>query len=152
MATSSYTEVARRALPRVGIATLGILLARVTHGIVSWVFLITTIGAIVSLMMNPHLWALMRTGADIAPLLNSTTSGVGRVVTLENPGRQGIEVVKVLRELTGMSFADAKLALDRTPLVIGSSPTPSAAQRAVEMLEAVGAAATISDEGTKGTR
>ena len=64
-------------------------------------------------------------------------------VVLTEVGSQKIQVIKVVRELTGLGLKEAKAAVDGAPGPIKEGVAKEDAEAAIEKLEAVGAKAEV---------
>jgi len=60
-------------------------------------------------------------------------------VTLESPGEMRVNVIKVVRELTGLGLKESKDLVDAAPAVVLTEVDRTAADRAEEKLKEVGA-------------
>lgn len=73
----------------------------------------------------------------------STPGSTTYTVMLDVPGDRKISVIKVVRELTHLSLADAKTLVESTPHVVLTTGSRELAERAAADLTAQGATATI---------
>lgn len=67
-------------------------------------------------------------------------------VTLHCPGNDKVAAIKIVRELAGLSLADAKAKIEAVPTTVTVLPSSSEAQATVERFVAIGAAATVAPE------
>ena len=131
-----------RTLPRIGGVVLGLVLARADGGVLS------AVGAtilVLSVMTNPaRWWRYVLTGAkpEAPPGAEFSETGVCSV-ELQNSGTRPFEVLKALREVTGVGFSDAKATIDTVPATIAERLSGGSAQRVRDRVERAGATATV---------
>jgi len=75
-----------------------------------------------------------------APRLLLVLPGTWRLA-LESAGEKPIQVIKVLRELTGMDLLSAKTAVESAPTEVGSGLSEAYARRGAQLLNRAGATA-----------
>ena len=64
-------------------------------------------------------------------------------VILTNGGAQKVQVIKVVREITGLGLVDAKGLVDKAPAPIKEKISPEEAAKIKEQLEAAGASVEV---------
>ncbi|MCP3918123.1 MAG: ribosomal protein L7/L12 [bacterium] len=67
------------------------------------------------------------------------TKSTTQAVVLTQPGRRLLEVIKLLREVTGKGLKDAKDAVDSPPSVVGEGLTPAEAKALAQRFTDIGA-------------
>jgi len=90
------------------------------------------------------------TGTSSSESSSSISSDDGSLysVTLDSIGGSKLNVVKAVKEITGLGLADAKYLVDSAPAVILEGASYDEATSAISKLEDVGATATMTSEGT----
>jgi large subunit ribosomal protein L7/L12 len=86
--------------------------------------------------------AVARPGDDVTGTGLSADEGHVDVV-LEAPGKKVIQVIKVIRDLTGLALKPAKDLVDHTPQVVLRGVSRAAAEAAQAQLAAAGATVTL---------
>ena len=79
-------------------------------------------------------------GGDAAPVEEESDEVD---VILEGDGGKKIQVIKVVRELTGLGLKEAKDAVEAAPKAVLEKVTKEAAEKAKESLEGAGATVTL---------
>lgn len=139
----------RRAAPRVvwfAVVMTGLL---ASSGWLTYVWVALSVGAIFSTARDwERWWQYVRTGVRPADSLHSgqpadwLEPGPFEVV-LESSGSKKIQLIKQIRDLTGLDLVAAKRLVDEPPSVAVQSVSRDSAQRAKTMLESAGASATL---------
>ena len=131
-----------RALPRIAGAVLGLVLARADGGVLSAVGITVFV---LSVMTNPaRWWRYVLTGAkpEAPPAAEFSEAGMCSV-ELQDSGTRPFEVLKALREGTGVGFSDAKATIETVPATIAERLSEGSAQRVRDRVERAGATAAV---------
>jgi large subunit ribosomal protein L7/L12 len=73
----------------------------------------------------------------------STASAEGHAVVLTAIGEQKIQVIKLVREATGLGLADAKNLVERAPVIVKAGFAQADAEKLAQQLVAAGARAEV---------
>lgn len=79
-----------------------------------------------------------------APPRPAAAEATTRSVVIQNPGGGKIQVIKVIRELTGLGLADAKKMVDRSPQLLHAGLPPAEAEQWARKLREAGATVQVS--------
>jgi hypothetical protein len=135
-------SVVRRAAPRLtctAVCLAGVIVTRSSSLV--WLWVAALIGVATPLLTSGW-WHTVRAGTPPPSygILDELPDGRWRLV-LHSPGDKPVQVVKAVRELTGMDLLTAKNLVDGAPREVARGLSEIAAQRGVELLDGAGAVA-----------
>jgi Ribosomal protein L7/L12 C-terminal domain len=107
-----------------------------TDGLVQWIFL-----ALIVVLpgFSSTWWRYVKTGTGQPPVAFTGLNGGDRRLVLQHSGAKTTQVIKVIRQITGLGLTEAQEMVDSPPSVVAGEMTEKAAERAARLLRSAGA-------------
>lgn len=142
----SWQAALTRALPRLAVVAVGLALILVSdNDVVDVIGVLTLVAGLLDLLRS---WRYIRTGERPQPRVAAELSEPGPfAVELQAVGERQIDVIKVVREVTGAGLLEAKAATDSVPTTLVDGLSETSAERVRARLHRAGATTAVRGDG-----